>query len=94
MFLHDKRFEQWTEPFAKDESVYNRRFAMWSDEEGVYDLPERDRFLPQRLVLDDMRRTDYFGRWNNKFVEMGTQIGGQHESGGYTYNNFDGNPFT
>mmetsp|Transcript_69506 Transcript_69506/g.137836 ORF Transcript_69506/g.137836 Transcript_69506/m.137836 type:complete len:202 (-) Transcript_69506:478-1083(-) len=94
LLLHDPIMDPWLEPFARDEATYHKRFSMWSTDEGRFDAMARHPFLPERLRMAEIRKTDYMGRWNNKFVAMGTQIGGQHESGGYVYNNYDGNPFT
>ena len=82
------------EPWARDELQYNRKFFMMSDYHGNYDLDERSEHEPGRLARHELRRIDYFGRWNNKFVEQNTQLGGLRESGVAAYNAFDGNPFT
>lgn len=83
------------EPWAKDEFVYNRRAPMLSEYHGFYDLIERDDQEPGRLLRLEIRRTDYFGRWNNKFIETNTQLGGNSQSGGLLQANpFDRNPFT
>ena len=83
-----------SEPWARDELQYNRKFFMLSDYHGNYDLAERSEQEPGRKLRHEIRRTDYFGRWNNKFIELNTQLGGLRESGAASYNPFDGNPFT
>ena len=60
------------EPWARDELQYNRKFFMMSDYHGNYDLDERSEHEPGRLARHELRRIDYFGRWNNKFVEQVT----------------------
>jgi len=63
--------------------VYNRRFTMWSNYDGHFDVDERSPYSPARMQEGEQRRMAYAGRWNNKF-EIAAQ----------TLNEHDGNPFT
>lgn len=72
-----------SEPWARDETVYNQRFGMWSDYDGHFNIGERFEYSPVRVRMLEMRKTDYIGRWNNKFEQIAGKI-----------DRFDGNPFT
>lgn len=71
------------EPWARDETVYNHRFAMWSEMDGHFNLKERYEYATVRVTELEQRKTAYVGRWNNKFE----QIAGKLQA-------HDGNPFT
>ena len=58
-----------TEPWARDEIVYNDRFNMRSEYTGDFDLEERTAYLPHRMRYIEIRRTDYTNRWQEKFLD-------------------------
>ena len=86
------------EAWARDEILYHERSQTasnyWSDFHGMFDIPGFSQLAPNRVFHWELRKTDYVGRWNQKFIETGTQLGGLRESGVSAYNRFDGNPFT
>ena len=57
-----------TEPWARDEIVYNQRFRMWSDFSGHFDLAERSPYEHTRVLETEQRQVSYMDRWNNKFL--------------------------
>lgn len=57
-----------TEPWARDEIVYNQRFRMWSDFSGHFDLAERSPYEHTRVLEAEQRQVSYMDRWNNKFL--------------------------
>lgn len=59
------------EPWARDESVYNRRFQMWSEYDGHFNLETRAPYSPHRIAMAEIHREAYLGRWMQKF-EIGT----------------------
>jgi hypothetical protein len=61
---------QGTEPWSRDEAVYNRRFTMWSEYDGLYCADSRSPYTPSRVAMSELRRTEYMGRVTNKF-ELG-----------------------
>lgn len=48
-----------------------------------FNVPDRYEYAPVRVCMLEMRKTDYMGRWNNKFEQIAGKI-----------DRFDGNPFT
>ena len=72
-----------SEPWSRDEFVYNRRAVMLSDYHGFFDIEARSPYSPHRLKMNEMRKTAYLDRWNQKF-----------EDAAGTLNHHDGNPFT
>ena len=84
--------------WARDEVLYHERGGRasnyWSDYHGQFDVPGFSQLAPNRVFQWELRKIDYVGRWNNKFIETGTQIGGMRESGVGGYDRFDNNPFT
>jgi hypothetical protein len=56
----------------------------------MFDVPGFSQLSPNRVFNWELRKTDYLGRWNNKFVETGSQLGGMRESGVGGYDRFDG----
>ena len=72
-----------TEPWSRDEHVYNRRAVMLSDLHGFFDIESRSPYSPHRLRMDELRKTAYLDRWNQKF-----------EIAAGTLDQHDGNPFT
>lgn len=77
-----------SEPWARDEAVYNERFDMWSDYDGHFDLFERRDTNAERVRGHELMKVDYMDRWNNKFTDIASRASG-HDA-----NRFDGNPFT
>ena len=96
--LQGLRLYKANEAWARDEILYQMRGGRssnyWSDYHGMFDVPGFSQLSPNRVFNWELRKTDYLGRWNNKFVETGSQLGGMRESGVGGYDRFDGNPFT
>ena len=71
--VHHKIESVYTTGWQQDESVYNRKFTMWSSYDGHfgnedYDIvPYRSEYLPDRIQEREQRRTAYMDRWNAKF---------------------------
>ena len=86
------------EAWARDELLYHRRGGSasnyWSDLHGQFDVGMSSQLAPARVFNWELKRTDYLGRWNQKYVETNTQLGGLRESGGVAVDHYDGNPFT
>ena len=55
------------EPWARDECVYNRRFSMWSDYDGHFNLEARAPYSPHRTAMSEIHKEAYMGRWLQKF---------------------------
>jgi len=77
-----------SEPWARDEQVYNKRFDTWSDFNGHYDLIARRETIPERVREHELRKVDYMDRWNNKFTDISARNSGRD------VNRYDGDPFT
>ena len=56
-----------SEPWSRDEIVYNRRFRMWSEYDGYFDLAERSPYAPTRVLLTEQKQVSYMDRWQDKF---------------------------
>ena len=56
---------------------------MSSRVDSHFNVPDRYEYAPVRVCMLEMRKTDYMGRWNNKFEQIAGKI-----------DRFDGNPFT
>ena len=59
-----------SEPWAKDELVYHRRFPTWSNYDGHFEADARAEHEEGRLCMAEIRQTAYMDRWNNKFGEQ------------------------
>ena len=57
-----------SEPWARDEIVYNRRFRTWSDFTGYFDVEERSPYAPTRMLETEQRQVRYMDRWNQKYM--------------------------
>ena len=67
LLVHNKHRPA-TEAWARDETVYNQRYDMWTTVEGRFRADERAETAPDRVLASAQRRQDYVDRFYAKFA--------------------------